>query len=167
MLSNRKQFVLYTMCAAQKVCTETLHRKINENRPGNRAKGDGREDLLSAVSKIPRVSKEPKMEQGVNKVVSFGIGALESARASAETLLKNLETEINALIANGESVQSENVVKVRSAVTDASKRVSTILDQAKAQYTDLSAKAQKAYADLSAKASELAAKLPINKGQAA
>jgi|GEM_PF-1914904 len=107
------------------------------------------------------------MEQGVNKVVSFGIGALESARASAETLLKNLETEINALIANGESVQSENAVKVRSAVTDASKRVSTIMDQAKAQYTDLSAKAQKAYADLSAKASELAAKLPINKGQAA
>lgn len=105
--------------------------------------------------------------KGVNKVVSFGIGALESARASAETLLKNLETEINALIANGESVQSENAVKVRSAATDASKRVSTILDQAKAQYTDLSAKAQKAYADLSAKASELAAKLPINKGQAA
>ena len=107
------------------------------------------------------------MEKGVNKVVSLGIGALESAHESEETMLKNLETEINALIANGETVKSENAVKVRSAVTDASKRVSTILDQAKAQYTDLSAKAQKAYADLSAKASELAAKLPINKGQAA
>ena len=44
------------------------------------------------------------MEENVNKVVSFGIGAFESARASAETLLKNLETEINALIASGESV---------------------------------------------------------------
>lgn len=103
------------------------------------------------------------MEQGVNKVVSFGIGALESARASAETLLKNLETEINALIASGESVQSENAVKVRSAVTDASKRVSTIVEQAKAQYADLSAKAQKAIADLQTKATELAQKLPINK----
>lgn len=103
------------------------------------------------------------MEQGVNKVVSFGIGALESARTSAETLLKSLEVEINALIANGETVQSENAVKVRSAVTDASKRVSTLVDQAKAQYTELSAKAQKAYADLSAKASELLAKLPLAK----
>lgn len=103
------------------------------------------------------------MEQNVNKVVSFGIGAYESARASAETLLKNLETEINALIAQGESVKSENAVKVRTAVTDASKQVSTLVEQAKAQYTDLSAKAQKAFADLQAKASELAAKLPINK----
>ncbi|MBL8035675.1 MAG: hypothetical protein JNJ69_18370 [Leptospiraceae bacterium] len=103
------------------------------------------------------------MEQNVNKVVSFGIGAFESARAGAETLLKNLETEINALIANGESVQSENAVKIRSAVTDASKRVSTLVDQVKAQYTDLSAKAQKALADLQAKAGELTAKLPINK----
>ena len=80
-----------------------------------------------------------------------------------ETLLKNLETEINALIAQGESVKSENAVKVRTAVTDASKQVSTLVEQAKAQYTDLSAKAQKAFADLQAKASELAAKLPINK----
>ncbi|MBN8221075.1 MAG: hypothetical protein J0L53_09115 [Spirochaetes bacterium] len=103
------------------------------------------------------------MEQNVNKVVSFGIGAYESARASAETLLKNLETEINALIAQGESVQSENAVKVRSAVTDASKQVSTLVEQAKAQYSDLSAKAQKAFADLQAKASELAAKLPVGK----
>lgn len=103
------------------------------------------------------------MEQNVNKVVSFGIGAYESARASAETLLKNLETEINALIAQGESVKSENAVKVRTAVTDASKQVSTLVEQAKAQYTDLSAKAQKTFADLQAKASELAAKLPINK----
>lgn len=103
------------------------------------------------------------MEQNVNKVVSFGIGAYESARASAETLLKSLETEINALIAQGESVQSENAVKVRSAVTDASKQVSTLVEQAKAQYTDLSAKAQKAFADLQAKASELAAKLPVGK----
>jgi hypothetical protein len=103
------------------------------------------------------------MEQNVNKVVSFGIGAYESARASAETLLKNLETEINALIAQGESVKSENAVKVRTAVTDASKQVSTLVEQAKAQYTDLSAKAQKAFTDLQAKASELAAKLPINK----
>ena len=103
------------------------------------------------------------MEQNVNKVVSFGIGAYESARASAETLLKNLETEINALIAQGESVQSENAVKVRLAVTDASKQVSTLVEQAKAQYSDLSAKAQKAFADLQAKASELAAKLPVGK----
>ena len=103
------------------------------------------------------------MEQGVNKVVSFGIGAYESARQGAETLLKNLETEINALIAQGESVKSENAVKVRSAVTDASKQVSTLVEQAKAQYTDLSAKAQKAFTDLQAKANELAAKLPINK----
>ena len=107
------------------------------------------------------------MEENVNKVVSFGIGAFESARASAETLLKNLETEINALIASGESVQSENAVKVRSAVTNASRRVSTLVEQAKAQYSDLSVKAQKALSDLQAKASELAAKLPINKGQAA
>ena len=81
--------------------------------------------------------------------------------------LEPLETEINALIAQGESVKSENAVKVRTAVTDASKQVSTLVEQAKAQYTDLSAKAQKAFADLQAKASELAAKLPINKGQAA
>jgi hypothetical protein len=103
------------------------------------------------------------MEQNVNKVVSFGIGAYETARAGAETLLKNLETEINALISQGEGVKSENAVKVRAAVTDASKQVSTLVEQAKAQYTDLSAKAQKALSDLQAKASELAAKLPINK----
>lgn len=103
------------------------------------------------------------MEQNVNKVVSFGIGAYEQARAGAETLLKNLETEINALISQGESVQSENAVKVRAAVTDASKQVSTLIDQAKVQYTDLSAKAQKAFADLQAKATELAAKLPLSK----
>ncbi len=103
------------------------------------------------------------MEQNVNKVVSFGIGAYESARAGAETLLKNLETEINALISQGESVKSENAVKVRTAVTDASKQVSTLVEQAKAQYTDLSAKAQKAFSDLQAKASELAAKLPVGK----
>jgi predicted molibdopterin-dependent oxidoreductase YjgC len=107
------------------------------------------------------------MEQGVNKVVSFGIGAFESARTSTESLLKNLEVEINALIASGESVQSENAVKVRSAVTNASAKISTLVDQAKAQYTDLSAKAQKAVAELQAKASELAAKLPGSKQEAA
>lgn len=144
----QKGVLCCTPCAAHKSCAQ-------------------RHCIARAMKPPGKPEKEPKMEQGVNKVVSFGIGALESARASAETLLKNLETEINALIANGESVQSENAVKVRSAVTDASKRVSTILDQAKAQYSDLSAKAQKALADLQAKASELAAKLPINKGQAA
>ncbi len=107
------------------------------------------------------------MEQGVNKVVSFGIGAFESARTSAESLLKSLEVEINALIASGETVQSENAVKVRSAVTNASAKISTLVDQAKSQYTDLSAKAQKAVADLQAKASELAAKLPGSKQEAA
>ncbi|MBS0616773.1 MAG: hypothetical protein JSR44_01190 [Spirochaetes bacterium] len=100
------------------------------------------------------------MEQGVSKVVSFGIGAYETARANAETLLKNLETEINALIAQGESVQSENAVKVRAAVSDASTQVSTLVEQAKARYADLSVKAQKAYAALQAKVSELTAKLP-------
>lgn len=114
-----------------------------------------------------REPKESNMEQGVNKVVSFGIGAFESARTSAESLLKNLEVEINALIASGESVQSENAVKVRSAVTNATAKISTLVDQAKAQYTDLSAKAQKALADLQAKASELAAKLPGSKQEAA
>jgi hypothetical protein len=120
-----------------------------------------------AVQQLPKTPllgpKELKMEKGVNNVVSFGIGAFETARASAETLLKNIETEINALIAQGEGVTSENAVKVRSAVTDASKQVSTLVDQAKIQYTDLSAKAQKAFADLQGKVSELAAKLPTAK----
>jgi len=107
------------------------------------------------------------MEENVNKVVSFGIGAFESARTTAENLLKNLETEINALIASGESVQSENAVKVRSAVTNASQRISTFVEQAKAQYSDLTAKAQKALADLQAKANELIAKLPGSKQEAA
>lgn len=103
------------------------------------------------------------MEQNVNKVLSFGIGAFETARSNAETLLKNLETEINSLIAQGETVQSESAVKVRSAVTDASKHVSTLIDQVKAQYATLSDAAKKAFADLQAKASELAAKLPVAK----
>jgi len=103
------------------------------------------------------------MEQNVNKVVSFGIGAFETARSNAETLLKNLETEINALIAQGASVQSDSAVKVRSAVTDASKQVSSLIEQAKAQYATISEAAKKAVADLQAKASELAAKLPLAK----
>lgn len=103
------------------------------------------------------------MEQNVNKVVSFGIGAYEAARQNAETLLKNLETEISALIAQGESVQSENAVKVRSAVTDASKQVSTLVERVKAQYSDLSAKAKKAFADLQSRANDLIAKLPVGK----
>lgn len=107
------------------------------------------------------------MEENVNKVVSFGIGAFESARTGAESLLKNLETEINALIASGEAVQSENAVKVRSAVTNASQRVNTLIDQIKVQYTELSGKAQQTFAELQTKATELAAKLPGSKQQAA
>jgi flagellar capping protein FliD len=110
---------------------------------------------------------EQRLEENVNKVVSFGIGAFETARAGIENLLKNLETEINALIAQGESDQSENAVKIRSAVTNASQRISSFVEQAKAQYKDLSEKAQKALADLQAKASELAARLPGSKQQAA
>lgn len=107
------------------------------------------------------------MEESVNKVVSFGIGAFEAARASAENLLKSLETEINALIASGEAVQTENAVKVRSAVTNASQRVSAFVEQAKTQYGELSEKAQKALAELQTKVNELLAKLPGSKQQTA
>jgi len=100
------------------------------------------------------------MEKNVSDIVSFGIGAYETARQGAEVLLKNLETEINALIAQGETVQSENAVKVRAAASNASHQISTLVERAKSEYTNMSVKAQEVLANLQVRAKELAAKLP-------
>lgn len=106
------------------------------------------------------------MNERINTVVSFGIGAWDSVRTNATEILKNLETEVNALIASGESVQSENAVKVRSAVSQASSRLTTFIEATKVQSTALSEKAQKTLSQLEERAKALMAKLPGRKEEA-
>ncbi|HRP68382.1 MAG TPA: hypothetical protein PLY93_02505 [Turneriella sp.] len=100
------------------------------------------------------------MEKSISNFVSFGIGAFESARQSVETLLKNLETEVNALIAQGETEDSENVVRVRAAVTDASTQLMTFSERLKLEYSELNGRVQETLTAIQAHAKDLAASLP-------
>ncbi|MCS6971901.1 MAG: hypothetical protein NZL89_02665 [Leptospiraceae bacterium] len=107
------------------------------------------------------------MEQTVNNIVSFGIGAYETLRAAAEELLKNLEKEVNELIAAGANVQTEEAVKIRAAATDAAQQLGALIEQAKLRYGEWNSKVQQLAGELKSRAEELLAKLPGTKVQAA
>ncbi|RME89536.1 MAG: hypothetical protein D6767_08345 [Candidatus Hydrogenedentota bacterium] len=98
------------------------------------------------------------MSEAINKAINLGIGVAIAVKEGLENTAASLQEEINALIAKGETVDSETAVKTRELADKATEYLNELqakaaeaTEQVKAQIEPLIEEAKKYVEELRAK----------------
>jgi len=91
------------------------------------------------------------MEQQIQQIVNFAIGAVKSLGEGTKATLTNLEGELKKVVEKGAAATDENSQKIRTGIADAVSRVTTIVNNAVTNLNEVSAQTSKVVQETVAK----------------